>query len=159
MHGTGNITELNRELEGYRYRNVRFTGEHYASRREDNTVVNAQAEPVGRTALPTDEWPNTLSAPQPMHRYRIVDLSRTSLMPFPAKRPPDSGAVRPRRRTGVTPHRLRTAAACRLLRVGDPVLLAPLDPGPVGAQTMHTAPDLLLRRRPATGMIRRWHPA
>jgi ABC-type branched-subunit amino acid transport system ATPase component len=26
-------------------------------------------------------------------------------------------------------------------------------------ETMHTAPDLLLRRRPATGMIRRWHSA
>jgi hypothetical protein len=54
VHGTGNITELNRELEGYRYRNVRFTGEHYASRREDNTVVNAQAEPVSRAAVAND---------------------------------------------------------------------------------------------------------
>lgn len=52
VHGTGNITELNREREGYRYRNVRFTGERYASRREDNSVVNAQAEPVGRAAVP-----------------------------------------------------------------------------------------------------------
>ena len=55
VHGTGNITELNRERAGYRYRNVRFTGKHYASRREDNTVVNAQAEPVGRAAVATDE--------------------------------------------------------------------------------------------------------
>ena len=47
-HGTGNIKELSRERG--RYRNVRFTGEHYVSRREDTTVVNAQAEPVGRGA-------------------------------------------------------------------------------------------------------------
>ena len=47
-HGTGNVTELSRERG--RYRNVRFTGEHYASRMEDTTVVNAQAEPVGRGA-------------------------------------------------------------------------------------------------------------
>ena len=48
-HGTGNITELNRERGG-RHRDVRFTGEHYASNRSDNTVINAQAEPVGRAA-------------------------------------------------------------------------------------------------------------
>lgn len=47
-HGTGNVTELNRERGPYR--DVRFTGEHYASRREGATVVNAQAEPVGRVA-------------------------------------------------------------------------------------------------------------
>jgi hypothetical protein len=47
-HGTGNVTELSRERG--RYRNVRFTGEFYASRREDTTVVNAQAQPVGRGA-------------------------------------------------------------------------------------------------------------
>lgn len=41
-HGTGNITELTRR--------VRWTAEHYASTRDDVTVVNAQAEPVGRTA-------------------------------------------------------------------------------------------------------------
>jgi hypothetical protein len=48
-HGTGNITELNRERGG-QYRNVRFTGEHYASGHEDTTVINAQAEPVGGAA-------------------------------------------------------------------------------------------------------------
>jgi hypothetical protein len=47
-HGTGNITELSRE-RGL-YRDVRFDGEHYASRREDTTVVNAQVQPIGRTA-------------------------------------------------------------------------------------------------------------
>jgi len=47
-HGTGNVTELSRERG--RYRNVRFTGEFYASRRENTTVVNAQAQPVGRGA-------------------------------------------------------------------------------------------------------------
>jgi hypothetical protein len=47
-HGTGNITELDRERG--RYRNLRFTGEHYASSREGTTVINAQAEPVGRVA-------------------------------------------------------------------------------------------------------------
>lgn len=38
-HGTGNITEMNRERGG-RYRDVRFTGEHYASDREGTTVIN-----------------------------------------------------------------------------------------------------------------------
>ena len=47
--GSGNITELSRE--GGRYRNVRFTGMSYASRIIDNTVINAQAEPVGGGAL------------------------------------------------------------------------------------------------------------
>ena len=46
--GTGNVIELSRERG--RYRNVRFDGEHYASRQEDTTVVNAQAQPVGRAA-------------------------------------------------------------------------------------------------------------
>ena len=41
VHGTGTITEL---------AGKRFTGRFYASRREDTTVVNAQAEPVGRAA-------------------------------------------------------------------------------------------------------------
>ena len=45
--GTGNITELSRETG--RYRNVRFTGDHYVSAHEDVTVINAQAEPVGRS--------------------------------------------------------------------------------------------------------------
>jgi len=65
VHGTGNITELNRERAGYRYRNVRFTGKHYASRREDNTVVNAQAEPVGRAAVATDEIAELAPGPLP----------------------------------------------------------------------------------------------
>ena len=42
--GTGNITELRGT------RRVTYTGEHYASIQEGATVVNAQAEPVGRTA-------------------------------------------------------------------------------------------------------------
>jgi hypothetical protein len=41
--GTGNLTELSREGGGRR-----FTGQYYASNREDTTVVNVQAEPVGR---------------------------------------------------------------------------------------------------------------
>ncbi|QYN36707.1 hypothetical protein K1T35_05245 [Pseudonocardia sp. DSM 110487] len=45
-HGTGNVTELSRE-QG-RYRRVRFTGQHYVSRRDGTMVVNAQAEPIGR---------------------------------------------------------------------------------------------------------------
>ncbi|GEL20383.1 hypothetical protein [Pseudonocardia asaccharolytica] len=45
-HGTGNIVELSRERG--RYQNVRFTGDHYASVRDDTTVVNAQAQTVGR---------------------------------------------------------------------------------------------------------------
>lgn len=45
--GTGNITELSRERG--RYRNERFTGDYYHSTRDDTTVVNAQAQPVGRT--------------------------------------------------------------------------------------------------------------
>lgn len=47
--GTGNVTELSRD-QG-RYRNVRFSGEHYASRRDGTTVVNVQAQPVGRAAV------------------------------------------------------------------------------------------------------------
>jgi hypothetical protein len=50
--GTGNITELSRERG--RYRSVRFTGEHYVSRRSGTTVVNAQAQPVGRAAAAVD---------------------------------------------------------------------------------------------------------
>lgn len=41
--GTGNITELSRERGGQR-----FSGDYYRSAREDATVVNVQAEPVGR---------------------------------------------------------------------------------------------------------------
>jgi hypothetical protein len=50
--GTGNITELSRDR--VRYRNVHFDGEHHASRREGTTVVNAQAEPMGRVGAATD---------------------------------------------------------------------------------------------------------
>ena len=46
--GTGNITELSRERGPYR--RVRFDGEHYVSRQEDTTVINAQAQPVGLLA-------------------------------------------------------------------------------------------------------------
>ena len=45
-HGTGNLTELSRERGGQR-----FTGMHYTSAREDTTVINVQAEPVGRTRV------------------------------------------------------------------------------------------------------------
>jgi hypothetical protein len=48
-HGTGNVTELSRE-EGP-HRRVRFTGQHYVSHRDGTTVVNAQAEPIGRAAV------------------------------------------------------------------------------------------------------------
>ena len=48
-HGTGNVTELSRD-QG-RYRNVRFSGEYYTSRRDGTTVVNVQAQPVGRAAV------------------------------------------------------------------------------------------------------------
>jgi hypothetical protein len=47
-HGTGNITELTKE--GGRYARVQWTGEHYASTIDGATVVNVQAEPVGRAA-------------------------------------------------------------------------------------------------------------
>ncbi len=47
-HGTGNVTELTKE--GARPRSVRWSGERYTSVRDDVTVVNAQAEPVGRTS-------------------------------------------------------------------------------------------------------------
>jgi hypothetical protein len=40
--GTGNITELSRENGGQR-----FSGQYYRSARDDTTVVNVQAEPVG----------------------------------------------------------------------------------------------------------------
>lgn len=42
--GTGNITELSRENG-----RQRFGGDYYRSAREETTVVNVQAEPVGRT--------------------------------------------------------------------------------------------------------------
>jgi hypothetical protein len=42
--GTGNVAELSRE-SGRR----RFSGRYYASDREGATVINVQAEPVGRT--------------------------------------------------------------------------------------------------------------
>jgi len=41
--GTGNITELSRERGGQR-----FSGDYYRSAREDSTVINVQAEPIGR---------------------------------------------------------------------------------------------------------------
>lgn len=43
-YGTGNVTELSRESG--RFRRVRFTGQAYASRRDGDTVTNAQAQPV-----------------------------------------------------------------------------------------------------------------
>lgn len=43
--GTGNVTELSRENGGQR-----FSGDYYRSALEDPTVVNVQAEPVGRAA-------------------------------------------------------------------------------------------------------------
>ncbi|MET0190730.1 MAG: hypothetical protein ABW212_17140, partial [Pseudonocardia sediminis] len=47
-YGTGNIREL---ISSRRtLRSVRWTGQHYVSTRDGTTVVNAQAEPVGRTA-------------------------------------------------------------------------------------------------------------
>jgi len=46
--GSGNITELNRE--GGRYESMRFTGLHYASTRDGNTVVNVQTEPLAPVA-------------------------------------------------------------------------------------------------------------
>ena len=46
--GTGNLNELTKE--GRRPTSTRWTGEQYASIRNDVTVVNAQAEPVGTTA-------------------------------------------------------------------------------------------------------------
>lgn len=30
---------------------MRFTGEYYVSRRDGTTVINAQAEPIGRAAI------------------------------------------------------------------------------------------------------------
>jgi hypothetical protein len=42
--GTGNITELSRENGG-----ERFNRQYYRSAREDTTVINVQAEPIGVT--------------------------------------------------------------------------------------------------------------
>jgi hypothetical protein len=50
--GTRNITELSRERGPYR--DVRFAGEHYASIRDDTTVVNAQAQPVRHSRAAVD---------------------------------------------------------------------------------------------------------
>lgn len=43
-YGTGNVTELSREVG--RYRHVRFTGQHYDSDRDDASVVNTQVQPT-----------------------------------------------------------------------------------------------------------------
>ena len=51
--GTGNITELSRERNPYRA--VRFDGRFYESNQDDTTVVNAQAQPVGATAVAAAE--------------------------------------------------------------------------------------------------------
>jgi hypothetical protein len=48
-YGTGNVTELSREQGPHR--RVRFTGQYYVSRRDGTTVMNAQAEPIGRAAI------------------------------------------------------------------------------------------------------------
>jgi hypothetical protein len=48
-HGTGNVTELSRDQGPHR--RVRFTGQYYVSRRDGTTVMNAQAEPIGRAAV------------------------------------------------------------------------------------------------------------
>lgn len=48
-YGTGNITEL----RSRRVPAVDWTGRHYVSELDDTTVVNAQAEPIGRTAAAT----------------------------------------------------------------------------------------------------------
>jgi hypothetical protein len=50
--GTGNITELSRETGPYQ--DVRFTGDHYASIRDEMTVINAQAQPVRTSRATTD---------------------------------------------------------------------------------------------------------
>jgi hypothetical protein len=50
--GTGNITELSRETGPYQ--DVRFTGDHYASVRDETTVVNAQAQPVRHSQAAVD---------------------------------------------------------------------------------------------------------
>jgi hypothetical protein len=50
--GTGNITELSRETGPYQ--DVRFTGEHYTSIRDGETVINAQAQPVRRSEAMAD---------------------------------------------------------------------------------------------------------
>ncbi|WP_130293211.1 hypothetical protein [Pseudonocardia sediminis] len=47
-YGTGNISELTSSRRALR--GVRWTGQHYVSMRDGTTMVNAQAEPVGRTA-------------------------------------------------------------------------------------------------------------
>lgn len=47
-YGTGNVEELTSSRRALR--GVRWTGRHYVSTRDESTVVNAQAEPVGRTA-------------------------------------------------------------------------------------------------------------
>ncbi|MBW0101199.1 hypothetical protein [Pseudonocardia sp. KRD291] len=45
--GTGNVEELTSSRRALR--GVRWTGRNYVSTRDETTVVNAQAEPVGRT--------------------------------------------------------------------------------------------------------------
>ena len=44
--GTGNVTELSRQRG--RYRSIRYTGDVYASHRDENIVVIGQAQPVAR---------------------------------------------------------------------------------------------------------------
>ncbi|TWF75667.1 hypothetical protein FHX44_111551 [Pseudonocardia hierapolitana] len=58
--GTGNITELSRETGPYQ--DVRYTGDHYASIRDETTVINAQAQPVRRSRPATDLAERVVSA-------------------------------------------------------------------------------------------------
>jgi hypothetical protein len=59
-NGTGNITELSRETGPYQ--DVRFTGDHYTSTRDDTTVINAQAQPVRRSRAATHLAERVVSA-------------------------------------------------------------------------------------------------
>lgn len=47
IQGSGNITELPKEM--YRYRHVEFTGHRYSSAQHGTLVANVQVEPRGRT--------------------------------------------------------------------------------------------------------------
>jgi hypothetical protein len=60
-YGTGNVTELSRESG--RFRRVRFSGRAYVSRRDGDTVTNAQAQPVAPGPIgrrPTEIVPNAV---------------------------------------------------------------------------------------------------
>jgi hypothetical protein len=82
----GNVTELNRERG--RYRNVRFTGEHYASQRDGTTVIKRRPNPPAawRRSSTSPTWP----APPWVERNRDAHDARPGCAAGTSDRRPGS---------------------------------------------------------------------